>query len=227
MRRLPLDCTHNTRDLGGYPTIDGRATRYKAFYRSDVILSPTVRDLALLRAANITDVIDLRSNRETVERPAALSDVPGIHYHPIAMPGGGRLPVDDADVVASYMEMIGDPDALLAISEILAGAEGAVLYHCTAGKDRTGVLSALLLTLAGVALPDILADYCLSHSYLLPFIRDLTKQGLAAHIITPRAEYMEGFLSAFHARYGCVENYHTAIGIPCTATDTLRQKILL
>lgn len=176
-RRIPMDGPSNFRDLGGYPTLDGAWTRWGQVFRSDGLHELSDGDHEVIEALGITTVFDLRSHGEVEHAPDRL---PG-HVRHVHLPMSsdvaqgrsmlerildGDLPkFDEDDMAAGYLRMLeGFPEFL---SEMLhAVAEGeTVLFHCTAGKDRTGITAMTMLGLAGVADGYILDDYEVSAHY--------------------------------------------------------------
>lgn len=162
--------------------------------RSDAVTAPTDRDIAFLLANGVTTVIDLRSDEERLRKPCPLAERSGFAYHPLPVTGGNALPSCPDEVAPSYIRMA---DGQMArILRTIDEAPGGTLFFCTAGKDRTGVLSALLQHRAGLPREAIIADYLLSGENL--------KERLAAFgrlhpeinpvIYTPRRETMETFL---------------------------------
>lgn len=139
----------------------------------------------------------------------------------------GRIPFNAASVASSYMEMINEHKLILPIMKILANVNNGILYHCTAGKDRTGVISALLLSLAGVQQVDIVADYQISQYYLSRMLEEFCKNNkdVPAEVITPKREYMEDFLNIFYKKYNSVEKYLYFIGLNNNEIIKLKQKL--
>lgn len=185
-RVLALDGCLNFRDLGGYPTRDGRRIAWRRLFRSDALHALSEADLHLLlgKGIGLSDVIDLRSSAELASEgrgrleatPVAfhhtpLYDADGAHGMPRAR-GAGASPAAPAEVAEMtlaerYLGLLDVARAPIArIVAVLAGARGAAVYHCAAGKDRTGVLSALLLGLLGVDDELIVADYALTQRNL-------------------------------------------------------------
>lgn len=228
MRRLMLSKTMNTRDLGGYPTLGGRSTAYRKFIRSDVPFEVSGQDLEMLLDNNINTVIDLRNDDEVVRKPCALKNVNQFEYYHYKIYGNGRIPTNAKDVPVSYFEMVDEQKLMLPIMKTLSTAKDGVIYHCAAGKDRTGVISALLLALAGVQQVDILADYQISHAYLDSMLREFCENNLdiPAYIITPKIEYMEAFLNMFYHKYHSVEEYLLCIGLDNNDIINLKQKLI-
>ena len=175
--RIELEGALNLRDIGGWATPDGPVRRGRAF-RCDRLSTLTEADLAALDGLGIDTVIDLRHDGEVSADPSRLWPAVRAHHE---IPMGGRLAnqrsfiervfdgeldeITDADVAESYTAMLADhgPELGRAV-EALLGAEAA-LYHCTAGKDRTGLLTMLMLWTVGVARHDIVADFALSNIY--------------------------------------------------------------
>ena len=228
MRRFLLSNTLNTRDLGGYPIGCGKVTTYKAFLRSDVPIQVTDNDIELLLANNITTIIDLRSNDEIQSKPCAFKNDKKFEYYHCKIHGDGSLPASVEAVSDSYFEMVDEQKTVLNIMRVFAKAEGGVLYHCTAGKDRTGVISALLLLLADVCKTDILADYQISQAYLGSMLQQFCKSNKSVdiNIITPKIEYMEKFLDMFQKKYNSVEEYFSQIGLSDSEVSQLKTKLI-
>lgn len=170
-----LASADNFRDVAGpglgYPTADGGRVRTGVFYRSNE-LRLTHHDATELGRLGITGLLDLRSAVEVETHPEV--EVPGAQWHHHEVPG---IPLDDLAGLSDddaaeevmlrvYRGFVADPGARAAFAGLfrhLAEAEGAQLFHCTAGKDRTGWVAALLLHLAGVDDETILADYLLTN----------------------------------------------------------------
>ncbi|MBK1810715.1 tyrosine-protein phosphatase [Clostridium sp. YIM B02505] len=228
MRRFLLSNTLNTRDLGGYPIDNGRATAYKTFIRSDVPHKLSEEDIQLLLSNNITTIVDLRSDEETENKPCALKDHNDFEYYHSKIYGDGYLPASVEEVPLSYFEIVDEQKTILNTLRIFSKAKGGVLYHCTAGKDRTGVISALLLLLAGVSKTDILVDYQISQVYLNSMLQQYckTNRNVDINIITPKMEHMEKFLDMFFDKYNSVEEYFSKIGLEDSEVMKLKEKLV-
>ena len=228
MRRLILSKTINTRDLGGYPAAGGKITAYGRFIRSDVPFEVSGQDIEILLNNNINTVIDVRNDDEVIKKPCALKNVNQFQYYHYKVYGDGKIPTSVKDVPFSYFEIVDEQTLMLHIMKTLSTAKGGVIYHCTAGKDRTGVISALLLALAGVQKSDILADYLISQAYLNSMLKEFCKcnQEISANIITPKIEYMEAFLDMFYDKYKSVEEYLLCIGLNMNDIINLKQKLI-
>lgn len=179
-RRLPFAGTANFRDLGGYETADGRTVQWRRVFRSGHLADLTDDDLTLFESLNVRFVCDLRFDGERERRPSRFFE----RVRPEVMttnlwPGSGDAFVKhvrdgtlSADFTSGFMEEIfrgfvnnlADQFAA-AFARLLESKDGAVLMHCTAGKDRTGFAAAALLLALGVDRQTVVEDYMLSARY--------------------------------------------------------------
>lgn len=162
--------------------------------RSDAPLAPTPADVDFLLTHGVTTLIDLRAEEEIRRRPCPLADDSRFVYRRIPVTGGNAMPASVEDVPRSYLRMV--DEQMRRILAAIHNASGGVMYFCAAGKDRTGVVSALLQREAGLPREAIVADYVQSGENL----QVMFKAFLASHpdidaaIYTPSAQYMEQFL---------------------------------
>ncbi len=180
-----LKCTLNTRWLR-----DG-CPRY---IRSDVPDRIGQEDIRWLLAHDVLTVIDLRSPAECGARPCPLESDPAFFYHRIPISTGDIVPACPEDVPRSYHAMA---DHVMGRAvELAENAPTNVLYFCNAGKDRTGVLSALLLRRMGASRDEIIENYLITGENLREFLAAFVakRPGLRLDVVTPRAWYMEMFL---------------------------------
>ena len=162
-RRIDLEGCLNFRDLGGYPTADGRRLRWRRLFRSDALHHLTPADVLRLREEiGLAHVVDLRSSGELrAEGRGPLEREPlAFHHLPLFDGLGGRRAAegvpDLAELYFAMAEYAREPIARVIAT--LARASGPAVYHCAAGKDRTGLVSAVLLGLLGVRDEQIVAD---------------------------------------------------------------------
>lgn len=155
----------NARDLGGLPTADGRGTRPGRLFRTSRLDHAGSDGLAAMVDAGVRTVVDLRNAAEIgpLELPPSVTR----HHHPVEDP-------DDAEFMAAWAPHLHTPryyatvlerwpDLVADVFRTIADApDGAVVYHCAGGRDRTGMISALLLTLVGVPRPVVVEDYLLA-----------------------------------------------------------------
>lgn len=238
-RHLSFSAVFNFRDLGGYPGLAGRRVAWQRFYRSDSLHRLTLADTETFAALGIRTVLDLRRPSE-VARDGRVPDQPGLSYrnvapeHPLWRPES----YDPAAGVARYLadryaELAEQgATALAAAVAVVADSDAAPLVmHCAAGKDRTGVLAALILDLLGVCDEDIAADYALTSIGAARFTEWLYRNDPARdappdyYVRTP-PEAMLTFLAELRDRYGSVERYLTGAGLASGRIDALRDHLL-
>lgn len=209
----------NFRDVGGYAAKDGRTVRWQRLYRADSLGWLAGDDLAAFRALRVRTVLDLRHSSE-IERGGRVPETEGLSYLNLPVEGrrwdvsAFREEVGVARYLADrYLEVTEDGVGnLRAAVETVAREDSApVVIHCAAGKDRTGLLTALILSLAGVGEDDIVADYALTGLATERFIADWRKRHPEDPIwpgfgLAP-AEAMRLFLADLSARHGSIERY--------------------
>ena len=164
------------------------------FLRSDVPIQATEEEMRWLLAQNVRTVIDLRSPEECRRRPCPLERHTGFRYLHLPVTGGNAVPETPEQVALSYFAMVDDQMEHILQTCLEAGSN--VLYFCAAGKDRTGVVSALLLRRLGFGQAYIVEDYLLSAENLKEELAAYTSQHpeIDPAVITPQRQYMEGFL---------------------------------
>ncbi len=193
-----LSSSYNTRELGGFKTADGSITKNNVYWRSDVPSSPQADDISRLISAHITTIIDMRTEAERVKTPNTLADMPEFEYHHFPITEGSGVPESLEAVPLSYMT-IATAEYMPKVMKVLAEAEQGVLFHCTAGKDRTGVVSAIILMVCGVDRDAIVRDYVISREYNHKRLEAF----LSAHpdvdrnIVLANEKSMNGFIDLF------------------------------
>lgn len=218
-RRLPLEGGANYRDMGGYRTADGHYVRWGKVFRTDDMHRLTQADLAYLSAIPIATIVDFRSAQEIADGPDLLPQSVRSHIELSISPGNlsdaedimtaedaarymadmNVLMVTDSAIIEKYREFF----ALLQDEENLP-----LSFHCTAGKDRTGMGAALFLASLGVDEQTIMKDYLLSNKYLEPKYGAITT--MYPHLkpmMTVDASYLGAGLAAIKEQHGTVENY--------------------
>jgi protein-tyrosine phosphatase len=234
-RRLAVDGLHNARDLGGFDTRDGR-TRHRVVVRSEVPTLITAAGRQALHEHGIARHLDLRSDEEAEEEPSPFAGARGYRRVSI-LDRHAMITVRTMDRSEELMRFL-----LFRRSEFIAeallnlldlSAEGGVLIHCRAGKDRTGALAALLLGNAGVEPQVIAADHALSADNLEPLFvrwariaRNEEERALASmRKFAPTRESMLLTLAEVTARHGGVPQYLRRIGL--TADEVAALRLLL
>lgn len=225
-RKIRLSGTMNTRDLGGYETAEGQITQFGRILRSDMPSALDEIDIAALQKRQIKTIIDLRSPEEMDYRPDPFATCSAFEYLPCSFSKGNQNPSSPDVVPDIYMELFLDFENIRRVLEKIA-QPGSILYHCAVGKDRTGVITAILLLNAGVELSDVLADYQVSYTYLRVWIRELIKkEGLPSFMGRSNMEYMEVALDRLKEKFGSIQEYLEKVGLSNETLEKLRKKLL-
>jgi len=234
-RFVALDGAFNFRDLGGLPTHDGGTTRAGVMFRSDALHHLVPGDVELLVELGMRTVIDLRSAVElerTGRGPLEDTDMQWLHAplsHGDAAAGRVLPPaLAEGDLGRHYVDSLAERTETLAeVIEHLASPENLpAVFHCTAGKDRTGMVAALVLSLVGVPDDVIVHDYTLTDDRMVLVMERIRASGDFPEPVTPmlervgRAEAasMETFLGAVRATHGDAEGWARDAGL---SDDTL------
>lgn len=221
-----LETTDNTRDLGGYLRTNGEQTKRLRLIRSCVPKYASKADAAFLRDNGIDTIIDLREDKSVEAGACSLSGMPGFRYIRCPITEGSGIPESPEMVPVSFLQIAeskGAADALHAIASAPAG----VLFHCSAGKDRSGVLAAILLLLADVPEETVIADYMLTKEYAkgrLAMVRERFPD-IDPRVFTPSEPHMRSFLALFFAKYGTVQEYLRRIGLQEAEIRHIREKL--
>lgn len=231
-RLIALEGALNWRDLGGYKTADGRVTRWDRVYRADGLDQLTDADLDVIAELGIKLVIDFRVDREVDEHPSRLPEHPELRRQRLPIGGdevegrsiletikAGDLKTYTVEEMAGVYERLLEESAMNFGEVIIHATDPAnlpMVFHCTAGKDRTGLMAMLLLGALGVSDDDIVTDYELTTHYrsnkrLAILGPELEKAGVDIESVRPfltaQAPVMAATLAALEARYGSIERY--------------------
>lgn len=227
-RRYILENIENCRDLGGYPSKYG-CTKFGRFIRCGTVDRPTENDIKKFKELNVTTVIDLRGDYEFQSRPNDIErlteNARHISLYELNVAEAKNIKITITEVyeyiIDGYKENI--YSALKAVAD---APDGAVLYHCFLGKDRTGILTMLLLTVAGVSEDDIVADYQLTYTYLENYMQThaetLWDTEPEMHYSLPQT--MRLLLAYIKEKYGSVEDYIRQIGIDDEDIEKIRKR---
>lgn len=249
-RRLPFSGARNFRDLGGYGTTDGRTVRWGMMYRSDGLNELTDKDMELLSELSLDRIIDFRTEFESQHRPDRLPAEKS--------PRLVNIPIEDSStkvwhesqndmikklrsidtgesMIKTYQELVTQftPEMKIFVQEVISAQGHPVLFHCMAGKDRTGFAAAILLRMLGVPQETIMEDYLLTNEYLLFHFKwrlFLVQLLRGKHFV----EKVKGFMAAdpfylsaafdsIDREYGSFENY-VQNGLGLTENDVGRMK---
>jgi protein-tyrosine phosphatase len=248
-RHINFESVPNFRDLGGYRTRDGRAVAWRRLFRSAALHSMSRPDIARLNEdIRPRAVLDLRTPREpNKQRGISLLGEMGARYYnvpfrpesPDYVKQETELFRDATDMGELYLYRIRQPEfgkKLVDSLELIADRNNhPLVFHCSVGKDRTGVLAAMLLAAAGVIDEDIIHDYTLSAPFM-PEIRDRTRNDPAAPPEAKElpdfqweasAESMARFLALLRREYGSAAGYLKAQGADNSLPQRLEEALLV
>ncbi|MCD8264868.1 MAG: tyrosine-protein phosphatase [Tannerellaceae bacterium] len=222
-RHLPMRGGYNFRDLGGIRNKEGKYVKWGKLFRSDEMKDLTKEDVIYLNSIPLVTVVDFRSGEEIEESPDVLPDSVRAHYILSITPGNlGELSMQDitslsAEQSIGIMEAINrqfvtDPaciDQYKQFFSLLQNEENLLLlFHCTAGKDRTGIAAYLFLTCLNVEEKDILNDYLSSNMYLQDKYGAYIKQYPAlAPLLEVKPEYLKAGIEAIRQNYGTTSHF--------------------
>ena len=240
-RHVRFEACFNFRDIGGYETGDGRRVRWGSVFRSDTLHRLTTADLERALELGVRTVIDLRSAAELDESGRfGRADEVAFHHLPLEEEVAAEPPErDDRRTPPGeiYVEMATAGTAAVAnVLRVIAEAEHAVVFHCFAGKDRTGVVAALLLSSLGVPDEVIVADYELSNLSLARAVawaepndpewaaRDGDVPAVAASRRHP--ETMQAFLDILRERHGSIDRYLIDAGLEPDVLERCASRLL-
>lgn len=239
-RVIALEAVHNFRDLGGYSTADGGTTRWNTLYRADGLYRATHNDVTDIDTLGIQTVIDLRTIDELNERGSFADHAPTIDFHHVPVLDltwqQADRPVYDQDVdflVWAYQEMIRVGSARFATAMTLLAQPSALpaVFHCAAGKDRTGLLAAFILGSLGVSDSDIVADYALTadrmevmRQWALQQDPSLSQRmaDVPSAIMAALPEAMQTILDEVRETHGSIKQFVLSIGVSPETLEQLR-----
>lgn len=224
----------NARDLGGYPTIDGAVTRRRSLLRADDLAQLTPEGVQALADYGIETVLDLRWPEEIATAPSPVPPrLPRVRYVSVSLLAdtpadwgalGGYCAKEQWK--CTVLERL-RPRLKLALGAIASAGPGPLLFHCVAGKDRTGIIAALLLALADVVPEAIAADYAASTENLrdayLRRYRDGDPAAIIEAVRCPEAAVYN--MLDYLERAGGTRAYLTGIGLDTAEIDRLRGRL--
>ena len=239
-RKLGWDGCPNARDLGGLQTPAGSSIRRGALIRSDNFARLTEAGIAAVEQAGVSLVIDLRSafELEIQANPFATRDTIDYKHLPLmndADEAGLELVQQSRDAVQMYEVMLErfKPQIGAILQAIADAPSGAVVVHCHAGKDRTGLVVALSLALAGVSASVIAEDYALSDQYLQALYEEMLSnqpddeaRAQLAAVLTSKPESILGALEFVNQQLGGLAVYLESCGLDTGTLEKLRSRLL-
>ena len=236
-RELTLEIAYNVRHLGGYRTRHDKLTG-DGCIRSAGLHGLTEAGVATLAEAGVRTIVDLRSGVEREASPTpdtarfGIVKVAAPVFEQDASPAG--LSAEEFPGFATVYErmLVQGATAYRTLFSVLAEADGRVLFHCAAGKDRTGIAAALLLDILDVPDETIIQDYVRSAELLSPLFQEwlpsMEERGMsvarAEKLMQAKAPDMIATLAHIRARYGSSEGYLTEIGLASGQLDSLKER---
>ena len=224
-----LQTTLNTRDLGGKKTKTGLITIKNRIYRSDYNnnISPNQNDINFLLSNKITTIIDIRTNKEIESNKNHFESLINFHYYNYPIKEGSQIPKSINDVSKSYLEIACSKN-IKNILEKIATAENGVLFHCSAGKDRTGVITTIIFMLCDVIENEIIEDYMISKENLKIKFEEIKNKNpnIDLNIIIPHESYIINFMKMFKDKFGDVNKYMDFLGLDINYRVKLKDKLL-
>ena len=240
-RALPLAGASNFRDLGGYQGLNGQTLRWRRLFRSDHLAALTPADQAVLQALGITHSIDFRGDSERAAQAYAL---PGVAYHPLTIEPtvihralalqqqGQQLTAKDAVglMQETYRCFVHDNAPRFAqMFRLLLDNDSPIVFHCTAGKDRTGFAAALILLALGVPRATVMEDYLLTNSlYRRPEgLASPAPSEVLAVLWRVQEDVLDAALHRVDADFGGIDTYLVdVLGLDDAARKELAQRYL-
>lgn len=245
-RVIPLQGAWNVRSFAGLQGRNGPIPA-TAFVRTADLGRLTAADRDALAAAGVTLDIDLRTADEQSQSPDLLADDARFAYQRISLMGTEKMDLQKMmttfpdSLGEAYVQWLGhsQPQFKQVFQRIAAQQDGTVLFHCTAGKDRTGIIAGLLLDLAGVPKAQIVHNYAISAHYLEGQPKDSAMNAQIKAMLKKHPEIarkmagmsgtapqnMEQFLAALHSQYGGAEGYLKSIGVSAQEIQQLKVRL--
>ena len=227
MRRFFINKTTNMRDIGGYAIGQNKIVKEGKIIRTDCVTNLNNEEVDKLIEMGFTTIIDLRNDNEMSEKKSVFADHDSFDCKHIEL--DGKIPNSQEEVLDSYIKMLNAKEEIKEIFEILANANGGVIYHCSAGKDRTGVVTACILKFLGVDDKDIIVDYLASGVFLrerLTMFANSVKDKDIFQIINPNYETMSGLLKYIDNEYGSIVDYLKSCNISEECLDQIKSKYI-
>ena len=249
-RLLPMDGAHNTRELGGYKTTDGKSVKWGMLFRSDKLSDISETDQKYLQALGIKKIVDFRSEEEKTEDPDIIPK--GISYieMPISVDGAMRSKIEavlkgetdkevESFLIDANREFVTNyTDVYENFLRGLIDEDAPTLFHCTAGKDRAGFAAAISLIALGVSREDVIEDYMKTNAFTEDRIEEILSQIKLMSLYQADAEilrpligveqiYIETAFETAEEEYGSLENFiRDGLNISDEDIQKLRNKFL-
>lgn len=246
-RHVEFEACFNFRDLGGYETADGRTVRWNTLYRSDTLHRFTEGDVETFNSLGLRTVIDLRSGTEIDDYGRLEGAHDELTWHHVPMLDNVKLAPRDAETPSPVPTPMAPGEGYVYIVEtfgesvasvfaLLAGDSLPAVFHCTAGKDRTGIIAAMLLDVLGVDDEIIASDYVLTEQARPRSTAwiEANEPEFAAWLAQVPPEHrvvthdmIMGFLAGLRSKYGSPAKFLVEHGVTDDQLHTLRDRLLV
>jgi protein tyrosine/serine phosphatase len=236
-RLVKLEGCFNFRDLGGYAAQGGQRLRWRRLFRSDALHHMTPSDLRRVREEiGLRTIVDLRSSAERSQEPRSELGAPPVREHHVPLFDRERsgpapaLPLDEL-----YFAMLQVARAPIAdVMRVLVRGELPAVVHCAAGKDRTGLVSAVLLSALGVSDADVIEDYAATRTGLVRIVERVRGSSSYASVfvelppetLTAEPETMARLLERVSREFGSMRGYLLACGLDAAELQALERALL-
>ena len=244
-RHIHLKSVTNLRDIGGYKARNGKTIVWRRIFRSGEFVRLTGEDLQIIKEEiKPASLLDLRSPPEVERQGIGLISEADIRYHSIPFVAGTSRAEDEkffrecTNMGDFYLHIVRHRSfgsQIVAALDIIAKTENhPLVFHCAVGKDRTGILSAMLMSILGVADKDIMEDYSLSGPYMEELLKNVSNdpglaeaaKALPSYFWKASPESMELFLTTLRRDYGSIEVYLKDMGMEKTLPERLKETLL-
>jgi protein-tyrosine phosphatase len=243
-RTVALSGVFNFRDLGGYPTVDGRTIRWRTLFRADGLDKLTPDDVDVLRPFGLRTVVDLRMAHEIEQRGRFPIDAYPVTFHNLSVMDAtwdrelaresGLAPAEFLHERYTEMLDVHGPRFADAVRLLAAPATMPAVFHCAAGKDRTGLLAMLVLGALGVGHDDIVEDYALTSTTMEAFLASIAEDPEFAErmanvpqlFFAADPQAMSMLLRDIESAHGSVRGYVRALGVGDAALASLEDQLL-
>ncbi|KKI94134.1 hypothetical protein WQ54_00930 [Bacillus sp. SA1-12] len=231
--RLPINSLENCRELGGYSTEFGQQTKWHSFLRSSDMSNLSKEDIVFLKEYGVKTVIDLRGEDEieTHKNPLAEENFCGYYNIPFITERVSDITLTSFETTMGdfYIDLMEqNNDSIKRIFDVIDQAEeGCIVFHCAAGKDRTGILAMLLLGLAGVEKKDIISNYEVTYSNLESIHQMKSPYGnIPKEYLYSNREYILRAYEYILHTYHSIDQYLMAKGVGQDVIDRVKRRFL-
>lgn len=234
LKRLPLENIKNARDLGGVPTLDGDVLKWGKVLRTATLDDISTDEIEKLKDYGVVSIIDLRREAEIpFDSESHKMIKENFNFHHISLAPDIELREEEIQKIidreisigTSYRRLIDNYSKVKQVMDVIADTDGITLYHCQEGKDRTGVISMILMGIANVARTDIIADYEISSAYLGYVERYDEHEPYSVFRIT-NPYYMKEAYEYIMRKYNSFEEYLDYAKVDKKTVDTIYSKLL-